>query len=49
MAHMTTYRIEEFWAMAVARGLRPEQVVLEPEQPLVQDRRYAYFLLRKID
>ncbi|WP_400193780.1 SAM-dependent methyltransferase [Hymenobacter sp. B81] len=47
MANMTTYRIEEFWTLAEACGLSPQAVALEPEQPLVHDRRYAYFLLRK--
>jgi SAM-dependent methyltransferase len=44
----TTYRIDEFWTIAARSGFRPEQIVLEPEQPLLQERRYAYFLLRKL-
>jgi len=48
MANMTTYRIEEFWTGAEEIGLRPRAVILEPQQPLVQDRRYAYFLLEKV-
>ena len=47
MADMTTYRIEEFWNTAPRHKLEPEQVILEPQQPLVDDRRYAYYLLRK--
>jgi len=47
MANMTTYRVEEFWAHAEESGLRPDVLLLEPEQPLVHDRRYAYFLLQK--
>ena len=46
-ANMTTYRIEEFWEIAMKLGLPPQAVVLEPQQPLVDDRRYAYFLLRR--
>jgi SAM-dependent methyltransferase len=49
MCNMTTYRIDEFWTLAARSGFRPEQIVLEPEQELVHDRRYAYFLLRKLD
>lgn len=44
----TTYRIDDFWTMAARSGFKPEQVVLEPEQRLLHDRRYAYFLLRKL-
>ncbi|OON69071.1 class I SAM-dependent methyltransferase [Hymenobacter sp. CRA2] len=47
MANMTTYRVEEFWELAEQCGLMPQLVVLEPQQPLVHDRRYAYFLLQK--
>jgi hypothetical protein len=47
MANMTTYRIEEFWIDAEACGFRPQAIILEPRQPLVRDRRYAYFLLQK--
>jgi hypothetical protein len=47
VANMTTYRIEEFWTEAEACGFCPQAAVLEPEQPLVHDRRYAYYLLRK--
>jgi hypothetical protein len=46
-ASMTTYRVEEFWNEAEKAGLQPQVLLLEPEQPLVHDRRYAYFLLQK--
>jgi hypothetical protein len=42
---MTTFRIEAFWQLAERVGFRPLVVVLQPEQPLVHDERYAYFLL----
>ena len=48
MANMTTYRIEEFWSAAETCGLKPQAIILEPQQPLVYDRRYAYFLLQKV-
>jgi SAM-dependent methyltransferase len=44
-ANMTSYRIEEFWTLATAAGFQPKAVTLVPRQPLVQDERYAYFLL----
>lgn len=47
MPDMTTYRVEEFWTMAEAAALEPRLLTLEPVQPLVSDRRYAYLLLRK--
>jgi hypothetical protein len=46
---MTTYGIDEFWLVAQGCSLEPELVTLEPVQPLVDDRRYAYILLRKPD
>jgi len=42
---MTTYRIDAFWALTEACGLRPELVHLVPENEL--DGRYAYFLLSR--
>lgn len=47
VANMTTYRIDEFWTLAQAAGLTPRAVSLVPEQPMVDDERYAYFLLVK--
>jgi SAM-dependent methyltransferase len=46
-ANATQYAVEEFWTEAQQLGLTPELVVLVPEQPLVRDRRYAYFCLTK--
>jgi SAM-dependent methyltransferase len=45
LANMTTFRIEEFWNVTEQVGFRPNTVVLQPRQPLVNDERYAYFLL----
>ena len=45
MEDMTTYRIDAFWALTEACGLRPELVHLVPENEL--DGRYAYFLLSR--
>jgi SAM-dependent methyltransferase len=46
-ANMTTYRVDEFWQLAKTVGLTPRAVTLVPEQPMVHDERYAYFLLTK--
>jgi len=48
LAWNATYRIEEFWQLAKSCGLSPKMVKLQPEQPLVSDRNYAYFCLRKV-
>ncbi len=47
LAWNATYRIEEFWRGAQECGLTPRMVILQPQQPLVNDRNYAYFLLQK--
>jgi 2-polyprenyl-3-methyl-5-hydroxy-6-metoxy-1,4-benzoquinol methylase len=47
MAWNATYRIEEFWSQSERCGLLPQAVKLVPKQPLVNDRNYAYFLLKK--
>jgi 2-polyprenyl-3-methyl-5-hydroxy-6-metoxy-1,4-benzoquinol methylase len=47
LAWNATYGIEEFWSAAEKCGLTPKMVTLVPEQPLVRDRNYAYFLLLK--
>ena len=47
LAWNATYRIEEFWLAAQRCGFTPKMVTLQPQQPLVNDRNYAYFLLLK--
>jgi SAM-dependent methyltransferase len=47
LAWNATYRIEDFWKAAQQCGFTPKTVTLQPEQPLVNDRNYAYFLLQK--
>jgi SAM-dependent methyltransferase len=47
LAWNATYRIDEFWLEAEKCGLVPKMISLVPEQPLVRDRNYAYFLLLK--
>ena len=47
LAWNATYRIEDFWRAANECGLTPRMVTLQPQQPLVNDRNYAYFLLQK--
>jgi hypothetical protein len=48
LANMTTYPIDRFWELAVEAGFRPKAVSLQPKQPLINDERYAYFLLEKM-
>jgi Methyltransferase domain len=47
LAWNATYRIEEFWLMARQCGFIPKLVSLVPDQPLVNDKNYAYFLLAR--
>ena len=47
LANTTTFQIDAFWQLCRACGLEPRAVTLVPEQPLVGDERYAYFLLTK--
>jgi SAM-dependent methyltransferase len=47
LAWNATYRIEDFWQAAQQCGFTPKMVTLLPQQPLVNDRNYAYFLLQK--
>lgn len=47
LANMTTYPIHTFWELAEAVGLVPKAVTLQPKQPLVNEERYAYFLLTR--
>ncbi len=49
VAWHATYMIDEFWLAAQRCGFTPKAVVLVPEQPMVSDRNYAYFLLRKAE
>jgi len=45
LANMTSYPIDTFWELATDAGFVPKAVTLQPRQPLVNDERYAYFLL----
>jgi 2-polyprenyl-3-methyl-5-hydroxy-6-metoxy-1,4-benzoquinol methylase len=47
VASMTTYRLDDFWETAKTCGFKPHAVSLMPKAPLVQDERYAYFVLSK--
>lgn len=48
LAWNATYRIEDFWQIAQQCGFTPRMITLQPRQPLVHDRNYAYFLLQKL-
>lgn len=45
--HMTTYSLEEFWNYSIAFGFEPLGIYLLPKQELVNDERYAYYILKK--
>lgn len=47
LANMTTYPIDRFWELAAEVGFKPKALTLQPKQPLVNDERYAYFLLER--
>ena len=47
LANMTTYPIDAFWESAEQIGFIPSSISLLPKDPLVDDERYAYFLLDK--
>lgn len=47
LANMTTYPIDRFWELAAEVGFKPKALKLQPKQPLVNDERYAYFLLER--
>lgn len=47
LANMTSYSIDRFWELAVEAGFEPKAVTLQPKQPLVNEERYAYFLLER--
>lgn len=44
---MTTYTLEEFWEKSKEFGFEPLGIFLKPKQPLVGDRCYAYYFLKK--
>lgn len=48
LANTTSFRIEAFWQLAEACGLKPLAITLVPRQPTVGDERYAYFLLQRL-
>lgn len=45
-ATTTSFRVEEFWALAADVGLEPQVMTLVPRNDL--DERYAYVLLRRV-
>ncbi len=45
MTMMVAYFIDEFWAAAKQIGFEPLCVVIVPYEAIVEDERYAYFLL----
>lgn len=45
LANMTTYRIPDFWQLAIAAGLRPRILTLVPSNDL--DKRYAYLAMTR--
>lgn len=47
VANMTSFFIDEFWTLARSCGFTPKAVTLQPKQEIVQDERYAYFILVK--
>jgi SAM-dependent methyltransferase len=47
LANMTTYPIDDFWRRAEAAAFTPRYVSLRPKDNLVDDERYAYFILEK--
>jgi SAM-dependent methyltransferase len=47
LAWNATYGIDEFWTIAEQCGFIPRLISLVPNQPLVNDKNYAYFLLVK--
>lgn len=47
VAHMTSYRVEQFWQVAEACGFEPKSMTLLPKPPEVPDTRYAYYFLHK--
>jgi len=46
--YMTSYTIEEFWKHSEKVGFEPVNLILKPNQPLVNDQCYAYYFLKKI-
>ncbi len=45
VAHMTTFKVHEFWSLCQGLGLQPRVMTLVPEDEL--DSRYAYYLLTR--
>jgi len=45
--NMTTYTLEEFWEESKDLGFEPLGIYLKPDQPLVRDKWYAYYFLKK--
>lgn len=47
LANMTTYSIDGFWHRAEQAKFSPRSISLRPKDELVNDERYAYFILDK--
>ncbi|PQA75536.1 class I SAM-dependent methyltransferase [Brucella oryzae] len=47
LANMTTYSIDQFWLLTESVGFKPVSISLKPYDALVNDERYAYFVLQK--
>lgn len=47
LANMTTYSIDGFWRRAESARFSPRSISLRPKDDLVDDERYAYFILDK--
>jgi hypothetical protein len=45
--HSTTYTIDGFWKAMEEIGFEPLYVTLVPEQPELNESRYAYFALKR--
>lgn len=45
---MTTYTLEEFWERSKECGFEPICIYMKPYQPLVNDKYYAYYFLKKV-
>lgn len=45
---MTTYTLEEFWEKSKDCGFEPLCIYMKPDQPLVDDKYYAYYFLKKV-
>ncbi|WP_313664809.1 class I SAM-dependent methyltransferase [Shinella sp.] len=47
LANMTTYCIDDFWHRTERAGFIPVSISLRPKDNLIDDERYAYFVLDK--